>query len=55
MTVADLIAKLQDADPNSVVYLAYNSGCSYDDARSVEIDRDHDGPIVFISTQEEQQ
>jgi hypothetical protein len=52
VTVKELIEQLQTAMPESKVRLAYNSGCSYDAAKSVEITREHNEPIVYISTEE---
>ena len=54
MTVAELRELIKDAEDCAVVRVAYNSGCSYDDANSVEFDTEGGFPVVYISTEEEQ-
>lgn len=50
MTVNELIALLQAAPPEAEVRLAYDSGCCYGDAKSVEMFEDDDH--IYISTEE---
>jgi hypothetical protein len=49
MTVKELIERLHDAPPEAEVRLAYDSGCAYSEAKSVEIDG---GAFIYISTEE---
>lgn len=49
MTVQQLIEALERAPRDAEVRIAYDSGCAYSDAKSVEIEQD----CIYISSEEE--
>jgi hypothetical protein len=54
MTVRQLLLALQHAKPEAEVRVAYDSGCAYSDAKTVEMTIEQGKPIVYISTEEEE-
>ena len=50
LTVVQLLQLLCNAPLDAEVHVAYDSGCAYSDAKSVEIDTEHN--VVYISTEE---
>lgn len=53
MTVFQLLLALKNADPRAIVRVAYDSGCAYSDAKSVEFSTEQGIKFVYISTESE--